>query len=249
MKIEDAMEARVQSSLLLSSFGDPREVVQLGPIQLMRDASGRKRNPRLDHFIICGVPPEDALREVKKYGSKHWALSVVSANDVDNEKLKEQYKAAGYRLLSRLPCFSYDLSHVPTNDSPIKVQRISMESQALAVRRASRQHQIPLQLLAEGDAPIRLYAHFEEEHVTGWVRSIRASDGVAWVSNLFVLASHRKKGIGSALMTAMLSDDAKFGAKHSVLMATNEGSKLYRRLGYEQIGLVQIFSPVKKKSL
>lgn len=93
---------------------------------------------------------------------------------------------------------------------------------------------------------MRLYAVFVGNQAAGWVRSVAATDRSRWVSNLYVLEEHRRKGIGAGLMAAMVADDATNGYSHSVLTATKEGSKLYERLGYKQVGLLQIFTPVER---
>ncbi|TPM41919.1 GNAT family N-acetyltransferase [Mesorhizobium sp. B2-3-4] len=60
--------------------------------------------------------------------------------------------------------------------------------------------------------------------------------------------SHRRRGIGQALMAKMLRDDRAHGARSSVLMAMHAGALLYLRMGYEQIGTLFIFAPKKQRS-
>jgi predicted acetyltransferase len=62
---------------------------------------------------------------------------------------------------------------------------------------------------------------------------------------MYVVKSHRRRGIARALMTAMLEDDARHGARHSVLLSSTAGSKLYPTVGYEQIGLLQLSASKK----
>lgn len=79
----------------------------------------------------------------------------------------------------------------------------------------------------------------------GWVCSNRVKAEWAWVANLYVNKAYRHRGIGRALMLAMLRADARRGVRHSVLTASAVGALLYRKIGYEQVRLLQMFMPKK----
>ena len=64
---------------------------------------------------------------------------------------------------------------------------------------------------------------------------------------MYAWPSHRRRGIGSALLCHMLKDDRRRGFKQSVLLASHTGALLYPKVGYEQIGLLYIFAPPKRK--
>ena len=103
------------------------------------------------------------------------------------------------------------------------------------------------ELLQPGDQDIRMYAPFDGDRAVGWVSSVRGTSGVRYVSSAYVFESHRRQGIGRALMSCMLDDDAAFGTRHSVLTSSVAGRTLYPSLGYEQIGLMKIFVAPKAK--
>jgi predicted acetyltransferase len=60
--------------------------------------------------------------------------------------------------------------------------------------------------------------------------------------------SHRRRGIGQALLGRMLRDDRSRGSKASVLTASHTGALLYPRVGYERIGTLFMFAPRRAKS-
>jgi predicted acetyltransferase len=60
---------------------------------------------------------------------------------------------------------------------------------------------------------------------------------------MYVSASHRRRGIGWALLAKMLRDDRTRGSKSSVLTASHTGALLYPRVGYERIGTLYMFAP------
>src|SRR5439155_15192313 len=92
------------------------------------------------------------------------------------------------------------------------------------------------------DAPRKNPKNYRKEE---WVPyGVNAGDST-WCSNMYVRPSHRRRGIGSALLTRMLRDDRARGFKKSVLLSSHTGALVYPRVGYEQIGLLLIFAPKK----
>jgi L-amino acid N-acyltransferase YncA len=79
----------------------------------------------------------------------------------------------------------------------------------------------------------------------GWVTSVPYNDH-AWVSSLYVHSKHRGKGFGRSLMSKLLQSDRENGVKQSVLLASSDGARLYPHLGYQQIGILQMFCPIKR---
>jgi GNAT superfamily N-acetyltransferase len=75
-----------------------------------------------------------------------------------------------------------------------------------------------------------------------------SADGavMTWCSNMYVLESHRRRGIGRALLARMLRDDRRHGAAASVLLASHAGARLYPVVGYEQIGELLAYSPRRR---
>jgi GNAT superfamily N-acetyltransferase len=95
------------------------------------------------------------------------------------------------------------------------------------------------------ELPYRQYLAFEENRLVGWVRSVETKHG-NWCSSLFVIASHRRRGIGTALLCRMLRDDRAFKVPQSVLLSSHTGALLYPGIGYERLGMLYIFAPKKQ---
>lgn len=218
------------------------ECVFIGPLMVMRDAPGRKQDPRVEEIVVHGVSPQAADRMICEYGPAKFAVSPLEGMGFDHERQKEQYKAMGYRLRGREPMFVRDLAN-PIPPSLEGIVRVMDAETADALNGLTRTRQILPSHLGIDDAPLRLYVAMHEGKPVGWVRSVDAGNRCRWVSNLFVQPEHRRKGLATALMNAMLADDKRLDAMHSVLLASNSGSHLYPTLGYEQIGLLQLFSP------
>jgi len=60
---------------------------------------------------------------------------------------------------------------------------------------------------------------------------------------MHVEPSHRRRGIGRAMLCHMLRDDRARGAKCSVLTASHTGALLYPLVGYGRIGTLFMFVP------
>jgi GNAT superfamily N-acetyltransferase len=168
----------------------------------------------------------------------------MSAEGESDEALRAEYKRLGYRLLVTEPLFVHDLKRIPRAASPAKIARVTTSEMAARFGKATRRRPIPPQDLTSHSA-FRQYVALNGERIVGWVRSVKALDS-AWVSDMYVLASHRRKGIGYALLTKMLRDDRAAGAKCSVLLSSHTGALLYPKAGYEQIGTLYIFVPKKR---
>ena len=121
------------------------------------------------------------------------------------------------------------------------------ETPDLAARlgKVTRTRPIPDSLLGN-DAPFRQYVALDGEDIVGRVRSVDAV-GATWCADMYVATSHRRRGIGQALLSRMLRDDRACGSKCSVLTASHAGALLYPRLGYERIGTLFMFAPRRAK--
>ncbi|MES1147477.1 MAG: GNAT family N-acetyltransferase, partial [bacterium] len=90
----------------------------------------------------------------------------------------------------------------------------------------------------------RQYFVTHPTRAVGFVRSVPFQQD-SWVSDLFVVQSYRGQGYGRALMARLLRDDKKAGLRNSILLASRAGARLYPHVGYQLMGELQIFCPVK----
>ena len=95
------------------------------------------------------------------------------------------------------------------------------------------------------DAPFRQYVALDGEDIVGRVRSVDAVEAT-WCADMYVQPSHRRRGIGQALLSKMLRDERARGSKCSVLTASHTGALLYPRVGYERIGTLFMFAPKRE---
>lgn len=136
------------------------------------------------------------------------------------------------------------LKQIPTIQSPATITRVLTQELADAVAKHAKYGQILPEHLTD-DAPIRLYAALIDDEVVGWVRSIVCKDG-SWVSNMEVRPEFRRQKIASGLLVKMMRDDRKQGIKASTLTSSKAGAKLYTTLGYQPLGTLLLFTPLKE---
>ncbi len=227
------------------SFARPYTARQIGPsIWLMADDASNSGSERTPEMVVYGALPEEVVEARERLAIQRYCLSVLIEDAQDAATTSKAFKQQGYRLLGREPLFVLDTAERIGFDA-FPVRRVTQAEDAEAVAKAARSRQILSQHLTETDSPCRLYAAFDADKPVGWVRSIRTHPDCSWVSNLFVASAYRRRGIGRSLMSAMLNEDARYGVRWSVLLASQTGAKLYPHLGYNERGLLLLFSPLK----
>jgi GNAT superfamily N-acetyltransferase len=244
LTLEEAADCFCHGFSHTRSFTHPYEFIRVGGLRVMRDAPRTSGDTRNSEIVTIGGDPDEVCTAVRNLHPGRFFLCVLESMDADFAATKAAYKARQFRMLRSEPMFLRDCT-LETKPDP-RICRVMDAETAELVRLAAGKSQIQARDLEIGDVDLRLYAAFQGEKPVGWVKSIRTSQHTAWVSNLYVLPEHRRKGLGAGLMQEMLADDARNGIRWSVLLASADGTKLYPQLGYEQIGVLQMFAPVKE---
>jgi GNAT superfamily N-acetyltransferase len=245
MTLERAVEVFVKGFSSTRSFSRPYEATRHGPLWIMRDPPGSKGYQRLTEVVAVNTLVPNALRALKTSGIRRHAFCYLVQTNAPHDKFKHEIKSAGYRLLRREPVFTRLTEAVQPKDCGFEIRRILTTQDADALNSVTKGKQIRPEHLRE-DAPHRVLAAFDGSTAVGWVRSSSVGQD-AWISNMVVRPEFQRRGIATALMTAILAEDYRHGIEHSVLLATTAGSQLYPRVGYTQIGLLQLFMPTRGK--
>jgi GNAT superfamily N-acetyltransferase len=212
---------------------------------VMRD--GPRKNPknyRKEEWVAYGVAPREVDTAAWRQTRGRFFVCAVRGIDESDEKLRASYKELGYCLLATEPLFVHRLKKIPRAAAAVTIEQVRTPEMAARFGKATRSRPVAPNCLTK-DAPFRQYVALDGEELVGWVRSVHAGDST-WCSNMVVRPSHRRRGIGSALLARMLRDDRARGFKQSVLLSSHTGALVYPRVGYEQIGLLLIFAPKKQ---
>jgi GNAT superfamily N-acetyltransferase len=237
-----AIEIFVRGFCFGRSRTHPYECLQVEGTWFMRDAPRRNASGyRKEEWVAYGVEPAkvDVLARERTRG--RYAICAVQANGESSDALRAEYKRLGYRLLATEPLFVHRLKRIPRCSSPAAITRVRTADMAARLAKATRSRPLVAQDLAD-ESPIRQYVATESNSIVGWVRSVRVASA-AWCCDMYVHPSHRRKGIGSALLTKMLRVDRARNATSSVLLSSHTGALRYPNVGYEQIVMLYMFSP------
>jgi GNAT superfamily N-acetyltransferase len=245
-EIEHAIEVFVRGFCVGKSVTYPYEFSRVGKLWVMRDAPRKNpKNYRKEEWIAYRVLPRDVDAAARRAARGRFFVCAIRENDESDDELRAGYKELGYRLLATEPLFVHRLKRIPKSCASVAIERVTTREMAERFGKATRTRPITPENLAK-DAPFRQFVALDDGAIIGWVRSVDAADST-WCSNMYVRPSHRRRGIGSALLTQMLRDDRRGGAKQSVLLSSHTGALVYPRVGYEQIGLLLIFAPRRSK--
>lgn len=233
MNLESAIEVFVRGFCAVKSRTHPYIPTWHEGFWVLRDAPKKCRYTRKIEVISTGIPPRDLVAHIKELELPwHFVVDIHEPEVAD--AAKAAYKALGYRAIATEWLFVYDLANLTSEPAESSIVRLDSPGQAAGLSSA------------RGKVifwpPARKYVWVEDNRALGFVSSVPVGEH-AWVSDLWVDPRHRRKGIGGALMRAMLQDDRAFRVQTSVLVASKAGSKLYPTLGYAELGTLQVFCP------
>ena len=241
-EIAFAIEVFVRGHSAGKSRTYPYQAACVGPLWVMRDAPRKNpRDYRKEEWIAHGTDAREVDAIARRHARGRFFVCVMIAEGEPEEPTRTAYKALGYRLLATEGLFVQRLRRIPRSQKPASIEWVRTPELAARLGKITRTRPIASDLLGE-QAPFRQYVAFDGEDIVGRVRSIDAA-GATWCADMYVSPSHRRRGIGQALLCRMLRDDRARGSKCSVLTASHTGALLYPRVGYERIGTLFMYVP------
>jgi len=240
---ENAIEVFARGFAFTRSFTHPYEARRVEGMWALRDGPRKSGAMRSEEWIARGMEAGriDAIARAQARGK--FAVCVLVANGEDDREMRAAFKGLGYRLGTTEAFMVHSLKKIAAFESPAEIELVETQATADQLAKTARSRQILPQYL-QNDGVMRQYVARLDGEIVGWVRSIVVGDAT-WCSNMFVVERQRRRGIGRALLSRMLRDDKRSGAKRAVLLASHTGAKLYPVVGYERIGMLYLFMPRK----
>ncbi|MBS1715229.1 MAG: GNAT family N-acetyltransferase [Armatimonadetes bacterium] len=237
MTVDEAVEVFVRAFCHLKSRTSPYLLDRFDGLWILHDPPGR-RNPRKTEVVTTVTEPEDTVSRIAASGTGWHFLCDVQGLEDGYGARRAKYKDLGYRAVSTERLFVHGLSDVPefTSDPPPRV--VTDEPVLASIPQSAPQKR----KLQEGT---RITCVWDDISDIGWASSVRVGEN-AWAADLYVHRPYRGQGFGRALMSRLLQDDRESGVRTSVLLATSDGARLYPHLGYREIGVLQMFCPVRR---
>jgi GNAT superfamily N-acetyltransferase len=243
--IEFAIEVSVRGHSAGRSRTYPYEVSRVGSLWSMRDAPRKNpRDYRKEEWIAHDVEPKKVDAIARRHARGRFFVCAMIAEGDPDAPTRTAYKALGYRLLATEGFFVQRMERIPRPPPPVSIERVRTPDLAARLGKITRTRPISSDLLGDG-AAFRQYVALDGADIVGRVRSVDAA-GATWCTDMYVHPSHRRRGIGQALLLKMLRDDRARGSKCSVLTASHTGALLYPRVGYERIGTLLMFAPKRE---
>lgn len=241
--LEQGIEAFCSGFTYTRSFTHPYIYQRTDTFWQMKDGPRQSGDRRGSEVITTLHDPEQVINFMKGLQGDRLFLCVMHDVATPEAPIIKSFKASGCRLMRREPMMVKALDTIEPLTGPYPVTRIVDAEGEEKITNAARTRQILPEHVHDGDADLRLFAAWDGETPVGWVKSIRATKDHTWVSNMFVKSEYRRQGIGRSLMSAMLQSDQHYRFTHSVLLASQAGTKLYETLGYERIGTLLLLDP------
>jgi GNAT superfamily N-acetyltransferase len=241
-EIAFALEVFVRGHCAGRSRTFPYQASRIQSLWVMRDAPRKNpRDYRKEEWIAYGVDAREVDAIARRHTRGRYFVGALIGAGEPEAPTRTDYKALGYRLLTTEGFFLQPLKRIPNPPSPLPIARVRTPELAARLGKLTRTRPIANELLAD-DAPLRQYVALQGEDIVGRVRSVDAV-GATWCADMHVRESHRRRGIGQALLCRMLRDDRARGSKCSVLTASHTGALLYPRVNYERIGTLLMLVP------
>jgi GNAT superfamily N-acetyltransferase len=102
---------------------------------------------------------------------------------------------------------------------------------------------VPLEVVKRSIENSLVFGVYEGEEQVGFARVVTDYDTFAYLADVFVLESHRGRGLGRWLIEAVVSHPDLRGLRRWML-ATGDAHELYRKYGFAGLGRPEIFMEI-----
>ncbi|QYK53051.1 MAG: GNAT family N-acetyltransferase [Fimbriimonadaceae bacterium] len=240
-RIPTAIEVFACAFARIRSRTYPSSATRVNDVYVIHDDPYRLK-ARASELVTQNPNPARHIEVGRQMECPRWFSCFIATPEQEPEALP-RFKEEGFKRIRIEPLFLIDPRQANLSDHS-RVQRVQDAELAEACRIARRGRQaIRLEELEPDDSPVRLYTVFEAGRVLAWGSSFKVGELGHWVSDVFVVPDARRQGLGKAIMSAILADDARLGSPMSVLLASNAGSQLYPHLGYQSPARLHMFKP------
>lgn len=236
-RLEWAIEATVRVMCGVRSRTHPYVFRNVDGVWIAEDAPGNKR-PRKSEFMTVNHDPAEVVRIVQSSNVGWHFLCDNALPEADLEARSRAYKEHGYRKMATEWVYDHKLANVPDFRCRLKVKELVEEIPFTNVWKTL----YPAKKWIPGT---KLFGAIEGQRVRGCVYDCPVEDDT-WVRDLYVEEDFRNQGVGKSLMSVLLRSAAAAGRRRAIVIGSKAGSRIYPQLGCELVGVMQIFSPVKR---
>jgi ribosomal protein S18 acetylase RimI-like enzyme len=146
------------------------------------------------------------------------------------------------RLAPSEPPAGLVVRRVSTADELGDFARVTAANWTPPDRHVSRYYATIKAALLAANSPQRYYVGYRDDEPVA-VAEMTVGGGLVGLYNIATLASHRRRGFGTALTLHPLLEARTEGYRTGVLQAAEAGVGMYRRIGFETFGDITEYQP------
>jgi GNAT superfamily N-acetyltransferase len=193
---------------------------------------------RFDELMILDRAADEVVGLARSaFAGIHHLLTVFTNAP---EETVIAYGKQDYHLNSREYLMAIDLGEAEiAAPDYLAVGQVASEEERLWFNAAHGREVIPLHALVDERLGY-YYVRFGDDLACEG-RCAMTDNHIALIDSVYTAEAYRRRGLGSALMAAILADAVSKGAGYSVLAASEDGRKLYLTLGYEVLADLLVF--------
>lgn len=197
---------------------------------------------------------QDELAEAAEHLTREPVMSMFLAPGEPNPNYESAIEPFGYGHVGAIPAMTADLGAIPAVEVPAGYRFERLKAGAggsawaetlsagypVATKAARSMSPVHAVVSDAPDAPMQFFQVLKGDQVAG-VSALALLNGIAGIYCVATLPDHRRKGIGAALTALPLQIAKGLGYSTAVLQASEAGYPIYRKLGFEDSGAVQLY--------
>lgn len=196
-------------------------------------AFGTNVDGRTDEFVVYDSNPVQVMDMISKLNiDKDYWITEFS------EEEPQDYAAEGYSIKSTEFLMMKDLNNLSIETDNKLIKRVETSEEAQHINHMFNRVVINLEKFE--DPNLRFYVGEENGQPVSYGAYAQIDDTV-FLSNVFTSPIHRGKGLAQSLCRTMLMDAKQEGMVQSVLISSQMGHPLYKKLGYREVSKMWVF--------
>lgn len=230
LTIREAIDAFIKGWVYSRRMEREITLLQFGAITRVRFGEAANVRSHFDEFMIHEMPAAEVLALLQDEVSTPHLLSVFTT---EVETSLAAYAAYHYHLRAHEYLMALKLpgENLPSA-ADVPIDRVTTEAERQWYNTVHEREVIPPRAL--GDSRIGYYFVRIDDELACEARCILTPENVALIDSVYTADAYRRRGLGSANMTKILNDAAaQNNVAYSVLVASEDGRKLYLTLGYQ----------------
>jgi GNAT superfamily N-acetyltransferase len=196
-------------------------------------------------FLALSADPEAVLNAVLTYPIPEHTRYIIDVFHADPSSTitKRDYVKYDHEFVRTGPILGIELP-ARINTVPTNVHKATTIKQAETANHTLTTEGERIHVQTLRDEHIHSFYVMVGGEAVGWVQLVTVYPEVGYINQLYVLESHRRHKLGTALLQRAHIQAIELGLKRMVLIPSGTAIPLYRRMGYRPLLYFSAFRPV-----